>query len=49
MKKPWKIFLQSAGIASLSLLTVYFLLLYAVTKDIRHPLDQIQKLQPWMV
>src|SRR3989344_3562117 len=48
-KKPtFSVFLQGFAIGFLGLGAFYFLLLFAITGDINHPLSQFTLLQPWM-
>ena len=47
-KSTVSIFLKGFTIGVLALGTFYFLLLFAITGDINHPLSQFMLFQPWM-
>ena len=47
-KSTVSVFLQGFAIGLLGLGTFYFLLLFAITGDLNHPLSQFSLFQPWM-
>ena len=46
--KSGKVFIQAGLAGMLSLTALYTVLLFVVTGDLRHPIDQFLALQPWM-
>lgn len=42
------IFIKGFTVGSIGLITFYFILLYVITGDIVHPINQFKLFQPWM-
>lgn len=45
---PKRVFLKYAILGSLGLFAFYYIILFLVTKDFKHPFTQFLDLQPWM-